>query len=82
MTELYQAPPPRPPVAPFLTEAEREKIERCTFCGGYFKVRNLCRGGSVVIEGSMSVVKWGPWACDSCSQNGLKPLPIWEDPII
>jgi len=72
-------PPVIPPMAPFMTEAQRDAIERCSCCGAYLKIRHLSRVGLGVNGGQ---IEWGPWACDSCSRNGLKPVPLWEDPIV
>ena len=79
MTMLFEEPYPRPPATPFLTEAERNRIERCHVCGAYLQVRHLCRTGLAVNGGP---VEWGPYSCDSCSANGGKPVPLLEDPIV
>ena len=70
---------PPTPCAPGVRERDPEAIDRCAYCGGFFKCRDLARSG--IVEGGM-IVRWGPWACDSCSQNGLKPAPLWEDPVV
>jgi len=79
-TELYvQITRPMTECERIAFEARRDRIDRCSCCGGYFKIRDLGRVGFV--EGGR-IIKWGPWACDSCSQNGLKPQPVWEDPVV
>jgi len=64
---------------PFADERPpRESTGLCERCDRPFKYKDLGRVGIAVNGGPL---KWGPWSCDSC-WSGLKPVPIWEDPIV